>query len=299
MAVPIPSLTTLSTATVKPTVIFTTPPNYAARLSSLLTLKGHNPLWCPTITTSPTPQLLFPHLSPPFLSLFSAVAFPSRASITSFSLAATSLPKPLLPSQGPTFILAALGKDSELIDTPFVSQICSNSQRIKVIVPPIATPNSLALSLGEGYGRKVLCSVPKVVGLNEPPVVPDFLQDLKSGGWLPVRVDAYETRWLGPDCVKVVMDKWQEEKEDEVYAIVFTSSGEVEGLLKSLKEFGWDWGMVRRRLPRLVVAAHGPVTAAGAERLGVDVNVVSSDFGSFQGVVDALDVHLKALAEEI
>ncbi|GMJ07688.1 hypothetical protein HRI_004438000 [Hibiscus trionum] len=297
MAVPIPNLTTLSTATVKPTVIFTTPPNYAARLSDLLTLKGHNPLWCPTITTSPTPQSLFLHLSPSSLSLFSAVAFPSRASITSFSLAATSLRKPLLPSHGPTFILAALGKDSELIDTPFISQICSNLQRIKIIVPPVATPSSLALSLGEGCSRKVLCPVPKVIGLNEPPVVPDFLNDLKNGGWFPVRVDAYETRWLGPDCVKEMLKKGQEEKENELYAIVFTSSGEVEGLLKSLKEFGWDWGMVRRRWPRLVVAAHGPVTAAGAERLGVDVDVVSSDFSSFQGVVDALDVHFKALGE--
>ncbi|XP_039017078.1 uncharacterized protein LOC120147902 [Hibiscus syriacus] len=295
MAVPILNLTTLSTATVKRTVIFTTPTNYAARLSDLLTLKGHNPLWCPTITTSPTPQSLFPYLSPSSLSLFSAVAFPSRASITSFSLAATSLPKPLLPSHGPTLILAALGKDSELIDTPFISQICSNLQRIKILVPPIATPNSLALSLGQGYGRKVLCPVPKVVGLNEPPVVPDFLNDLKSGGWFPVRVDAYETRWLGPDCVKGVVEKGQEEKEDEAYAIVFTSSGEVEGFLKSLKELGWDWGMVRRRWPRLVVAAHGPITAAGAERLGVEVDAVSSDFGSFQGVVDALDVHLKGL----
>ncbi|KAH1056679.1 hypothetical protein J1N35_034744 [Gossypium stocksii] len=298
MAVPIPNLTALSSTTVKPAVIFTTPPNYASRLYDLLALKGHNPLWCPTITTSPTPQSLIPHLSPPSLSHFSAVAFPSRASIASFSVAADSLPKPLLPSHGPTFTLAALGKDSELIDTPFISQICSNSQRVKLLVPPTATPNCLALSLGEGYGRKVLCPVPKVVGLNEPPVVPNFLDDLKSGGWFPVRIDAYETRWLGPDCATAVVKKG-EEKGGEVYAaIVFTSSGEVEGFLKSLKEFGWDWGTVRRRWPGLVVAAHGPVTAAGAERLGVDVDVVSSDFGSFQGVVDALDVRLRALGHE-
>lgn len=144
----------------------------------------------------------------------------------------------------------------------------------------------------------MLCPVPEVVGLNEPPVVPNFLDDLKSGGWFPVRIDAYETRWLGPDCAMAVVKKG-EEKGGEVYAaIVFTSSGEVEGFLKSLKEFGWDWGTVRRRWPGLVVAAHGPVTAAGAERLGVDVDIVSSDFGSFQGVVDALDVRLRALGHE-
>ncbi|XVF89228.1 hypothetical protein PTKIN_Ptkin19aG0113300 [Pterospermum kingtungense] len=299
MAAPIPNLTQLSTTTVKPTVLFTTPPNYAARLSTLLTRKGHAPLWCPTIATHPTPQSLCPHLSPHSLSLLSAIAFPSRASITSFSLAARFLPKPLLPSHGPTFILAALGKDSELIDTLFVSQFCSNSQRVQVLVPPTATPNSLALSLGEGYGRRVLCPVPKVVGLDEPPVVPGFLKDLESGGWVPVRVDAYETTWVGPGCAEVVVRKGEERGGDaDVDAVVFTSSGEVEGFLKSLKEFGWDWWMVRRRWPRLVVAAHGPVTAAGAERLGVDVDVVSSNFASFQGIVDALDARLRALGQE-
>jgi uroporphyrinogen-III synthase len=34
-----------------------------------------------------------------------------------------------------------------------------------------------------------------------------------------------------------------------------------------------------------VVVAHGPVTAAGAESLGVNVNVVSERFDSFQGTV--------------
>jgi hypothetical protein len=58
------------------------------------------------------------------------------------------------------------------------------------------------------------------------------------------------------------------------------------GLLKSLKDFGWRslWGGGVWR----VVAAHRPVTAAGAERLGVKVDVVSSRFDSFEGVVDAL-----------
>ena len=142
----------------------------------------------------------------------------------------------------------------------------------------------------------MLCLVPKVVGLDEPPVVPDFLKDLESGGWVPIRVDAYETRWVGPMCTERVVRKG-EENEGEVDVVVFTSSGEVEGFLKSLKEFRWDWGMVRR-WPQLVVAVHGPVTAAGAERLGVDVDVVSSNFRSFQGVVDALDMRLRASGPE-
>jgi uroporphyrinogen-III synthase len=77
------------------------------------------------------------------------------------------------------------------------------------------------------------------------------------------------------------------ERSDEglLDAMVFASSGEVEGLLKSLKELGWEWEMMRKRWPNLVVVAHGPVTAAGAESLGVNVNVVSERFDSFQGTV--------------
>jgi len=50
----------------------------------------------------------------------------------------------------------------------------------------------------------------------------------------------------------------------------------------------WGEEFVRERCPEVVVAAHGPVTAAGAERLGVKVDVMSSRFDSFEGVVDAL-----------
>lgn len=142
-------------------------------------------------------------------------------------------------------------------------------------------------SLGFGRGRRVLCPVPLVIGLEEPPVVPEFLRDLSLNGWVAVRVNAYETRWAGAECVEELVAR-SEKEGCGLDAVVFTSTGEVEGLLKGLGGLGLDWTTVRKRCPRLVVAAHGPVTAAGAERLGVGVDVVSSRFDSFDGVVDAL-----------
>ncbi|XP_021593067.1 uncharacterized protein LOC110600517 [Manihot esculenta] len=284
-----------SIAAAKPTVSFTTPQNYATRLSHLLTLKSFTPLWCPTIITEPTLQTLSSlalHLAPSAISPVSAIVLPSRTAITAFSTAILSLTTPLLPPLGDTFIIGALGKDAELIDSKFLLSICSNIDRIKVLVPPTATPNGMVQSLGDGRGRSVMCLVPRVVGLEEPPVVANFLRDLQTAGWAPVRVDAYETRWLGPTCAEGIVEK-SEEEGNGLDAIVFTSSAEVEGLLKSLREFGWDWRMVRRRWPDLVVAAHGPVTAAGAERLSVDVDVVSGRFESFAGVVDALHGRLR------
>lgn len=192
---------------------------------------------------------------------------------------------PLYPSSSHDnkFIICTLGKDSQLVDNSFINKLCSNRDRITLLVPEVSTPDGLVGLLGYGYGRKVLCPVPLVVGLEEPEVVPNFLRALDRMGWLAVRVDAYETRWVGSECGVGLLGT------DKVDAIVFTSTAEVQGLLKSLKVMGLEWRDVVKRNPGIVVAAHGPVTAAGAESRGVCPDVVSAKFGSFDGVVDALD----------
>ncbi|KAF7838918.1 Tetrapyrrole biosynthesis, uroporphyrinogen III synthase [Senna tora] len=281
-----------------PTIAFTTPPNYATRISHVLSRNGYNPLWCPTLIVEVTPHTissLKPYLSPQSLDPFSAIAFTSRTAIQAFSDAAASagvLTEPPLSPSGDVFTIAALGKDSELIDHGFVSKLCDNLKRVRVLVPPTATPSGLVASLGEGGNRRVLCPVPLVVELEEPPVVPNFLGELHANGWFPVRVNAYETRWAGPQCAEGIVRKAEERQLD---AIVFTSSAEVEGILKSLREFGLDFESLRKMCPELIVASHGPVTKAGAERLGVKVDVVSSKFDSFDGVVDALNLTLAKL----
>lgn len=77
-------------------------------------------------------------------------------------------------------------------------------------------------------------------------------------------------------------------------AVVFTSTAEVEGLLKGLDAAGWSWPRLRARWPRMVVAAHGPVTADGVRRLGIEVDVVGARFSSFHGVLDALAAKLES-----
>ncbi|GFP91290.1 hypothetical protein PHJA_001273000 [Phtheirospermum japonicum] len=269
-------------------IAFTTPRNYAVRLSQLIHLKGWDPLWCPTITVDSTSQTISSiqhYLLPPNPPLrhFSAVAFTSRAGIAAFADALAGIATHPLPSAGEIFTVSALGKDSELLDGSFIGGLCKNSGRIRVLVPPVATPTGMAEALGLGQGEKVLCPVPLVIGLEEPPVVPRFLADLGRRGWVPIRVNAYETQWRSGGAAELL------EAAGGVDAIVFTSTGEVEGLLKGLAEVGLDWGMVVGMCPRMVAAAHGPVTAAGAERLGVGIDVVSARCESFDGVVDALD----------
>lgn len=270
-------------------IAFTTPSNYADRLSRVLAQKliNHQLLWCPTVIVESTPhtqQSLLQHLSSGF-DYFSAIAFTSRTGITSFSdvLQFNELNLPLLPPNGPPLAVSALGKDADLLTPDFISKLCSNPSKIKILVPPVATPTSMVESLGVRHGCKILCPVPDVIGLHEPRVVPDFLRALELKGWVPVRVSAYETRWGGVNCAAPLL-----EQQLPLAAIVFTSTAEVEGLLKSLRGLGLAWDALMKRYPELIVAAHGPVTAAGANSLGVTVDVVSSRFGSFDGVVEAL-----------
>ncbi|XP_054807260.1 uncharacterized protein LOC129309634 isoform X2 [Prosopis cineraria] len=274
MLAPLSTVVSMTAHGDKPTVAFTTPPNYAARISHLLSLNGYDPLWCPTLYVEPTPHTissLKSYLSPHTLDHFSAIAFTSRTSIQAFSDAAVNLTEPPLSPSGDAFTIAALGKDSELIDQTFVSKLCDNSDRVRVLVPPTATPSCLVESLGVGGGRRVLCPVPLVVQLEEPPVVPNFIKELHGGGWEPIRVNAYETRWAGPHCAHEIVKGAEEGRLD---VVVFTSSAEVEGLLKSLKEMGLDFERLKNICPELIVASHGPVTKAGSERLGVKVDVI-------------------------
>lgn len=114
--------------------------------------------------------------------------------------------------------------------------------------------------------------------------MPDFLAGLEAAGWVAVRAPAYTTCWAGPRCAEALVDP----DAAPLDAVVFTSTAEVEGLLKGLEAVGWTWARLTARWPGMVVAAHGPVTAGGARSLGVEVDIVSTRFSSFHGVVDAL-----------
>lgn len=70
----------------------------------------------------------------------------------------------------------------------------------------------------------------------------------------------------------------------------------MEGLLKSFKEFGLDWEFAKKGCPKMLVAAHGLMTAAGAHMFRIRVDLVSSPFDSFHGVVDALRTEISRLS---
>lgn len=276
------------------TVAFTTPSLYAHRLQHLLQQEGATTVWCPSITvesTAQTSQDVHDCLcgspsssSPPFTSLFSGIAFTSRAGIRAVAEVLQKNPHLLSQPIADGFFVAALGKDAELLVE--LDMVGESRKHVTMVVPSVATPQALVEELGDGHGRSILCPVPSVEGLEEPSVVPDFLEALLARGWRPRRLNAYATRWAGEECARPLLPL------QNLDALVFTSTAEVEGMLKSLKVLGIT--TVRRSGTKPIIAAHGPVTAAGAVRLGIQVDVVSKNFHSFYGIIDALYLYWKS-----
>lgn len=129
-------------------IAFTTPYNYSTRLSHLLSLRGAAPLPIPTVSVGPTPPPLLRRILRSLypLDLFAGLAFTSSASISALSLALDGWDPPPLSDWGPTFTVAALGNDADLLDeTRFVSKLCANPARIRVLVAQLASPAGMVI----------------------------------------------------------------------------------------------------------------------------------------------------------
>ncbi|KAG6544800.1 hypothetical protein Mapa_013489 [Marchantia paleacea] len=238
--------------------------------------EGVEALWCPTIVTECTDETRAEVVSvveQTYEQSVHGVAFTSQTGIKAFSDALQGR-----KLHGDSFFVAAMGRDGDYLNELNII----DQENFKVLNPATPTPSGLVEALGEGKGRRILCPVPLVVNLEEPPVVPEFLRDLTTRVWSPVRVNTYTTRWMGAECAKRLLS-------GGIDALVFTSSAEIEGHMKRLNSLGEEPSMWRDEKRRTFsVAAHGPVTAHGAHRLGVQVDVVGTKLSSFSGVVEQL-----------
>lgn len=90
---------------------------------------------------------------------------------------------PLTPN-GKDFITSALGKDSEILNDGFVEIFWSDFEKISGFSSPIGDTVVYGGGVGVGIrGKNVVPgSVSGCVGLEEPPVVPEFLRDLGLKG---------------------------------------------------------------------------------------------------------------------
>jgi uroporphyrinogen-III synthase len=255
-------------------ILFTTPRNYAAPFARLLVLRGALPVWMPTIVIEPMDDYGDLDRAIRNLSDYDWLAFTSRNGIEAFfdRLHALGLDKSVLGNTK----LCALGNDAKALEKREIEAD---------IVPPVATTKGIVDELarmGVKSGR-ILLPVPEVVRMEEPRVIPDLVGWLRDIGMEPHRVPAYTTTRVteGLSVEKKMLLGGQ------IDIVAFTSAAEIESLLFLL-------GDKRDVLEESTVACYGPVTAGGAAERGLDSAIVSKDFSSLEGFIQALEEYFLA-----
>ncbi|TAE55377.1 MAG: uroporphyrinogen-III synthase [Nostocales cyanobacterium] len=245
-------------------ILVTSPRSYALRLSEEIIKMGGIPVFMPTIETcclSNDANLanIFNHLDK-----YNWITFTSRNGIMAFFQRLKTLKIPVSALQDNK--LCALGKDAELL--------LSLSGRVDLI-PHEPSPAGIVAELSKIPNinqQKVLVPVPQVVGLEEPNVIPNFINDLNNLGMEVTRLPAYITKRID----KII---YQEElnliKQGKIDIIAFTSTGEIESFLQMFDS--------HQDYKNSVIACFGPYTAANARSFGLNVRIVAKDFSSFAG----------------
>lgn len=157
------------------------------------------------------------------------------------------------------------------------------------IVPLESSPMGLVrhLEMEEDMkGANILCPVPKVKGMREPPIVPQFLDALRRGRFGVKEVGAYEVK---------PVQKGRLGRELEMLlgggidGMAVSSCGEAYAMKEVLGEERLIKLRRKSAAKELIVAVHGPYTAEGVEKsLGLEP-YVSEDFSSFAGLVAVLE----------
>jgi uroporphyrinogen-III synthase len=250
-------------------ILVTAPRNYASRLSEQIINKGGLPILMPTIETCLLDNYLVLDTALIKLDEFDWIAFTSRNGIDAFFHRINVLNIPL--SRVKNCKLCAIGKDSER-----VLYFCGRID----LIPAEPSPEGIVSEFSKLPGiheKTVLVPVPEVVGVAEPDVVPKFISSLTKLGMEVTRAPAYTTRCLDKSIYGVELNLIRQGMID---AIAFSSTAEVESFLKMVN--------TKNDYESCVVACFGPYTAANAQKLGVNVSIVSKDYSSFKGFAEAI-----------
>ena len=154
------------------------------------------------------------------LEEYDYVAFSRRKAIEAFA-EAWKLRGGALPS---SVGWCAIGKDNEML-------------RERLQVEPafiVAEPSPMGIvkhleGCPSSRGRRIAVLAPQVVGMAEPPIVPDFIRGLENIGMKPSRFNVYQTQAADGETLDLTARRIQE----KVYAaVVFTSGTEIKVFLQ-------------------------------------------------------------------
>jgi len=251
-------------------ILFTAPRQYASRLSSLLIQSGAHPVWLPAIEITQLSDNTELDAALLQLSEYTHVAYTSRNGINAVLQRLELLhdgaerAQEAVSRSGARF--CALGKDgAALLEAGYPCDVLPTEPSTQGLVKEL-------VERGEAQDARI--------------IIPRFVEALEAAGAHAIRVEAYATAYgcygdIGNVEIRQLL-------AGEIDAVVFSSTAESEALAQAAG------GLERLRkvitATGTLLAAHGPYTAKGAGAvLGLDIPCVSKRFGTFEGVVEALE----------
>ncbi|MEH1900657.1 MAG: uroporphyrinogen-III synthase [Nostoc sp.] len=250
-------------------ILVTAPRNYAYRLSEQIIKQGGLPVLMPTIETCYLSNYTKLDTALVHIEEFDWIIFTSRNGITAFFHRMNDLDIPLSVVQ--KCHLCALGKDAESL-----LSFCGKVD----LIPTESSPGGIVAELAklpQINEQKVLIPAPEVVGLPEPDVVPNLITDLQKLGIEITRVPTYITQGLDTSIYSIELNLIRQGMID---VIAFSSTAEVESFLTMVNS--------QRDYEGCIIACFGPYTTANAQKLGMNVSIVSADYSSFKGFGEAI-----------
>ncbi len=250
-------------------ILITAPRNYAYRLSEQIIKKGGLPVLMPTIETCYLSNYTQLDNALNRIKEFDWIIFTSRNGIIAFFHRMNDLKISISVLENCQ--LCALGKDSE--------SLFSFSGKVDLI-PKESSPTGIVAELrkmSQIHEKKLLVPAPEVVDLPEPNVIPNLITDLENLGINVTRVPTYITRSIDKNIYSIELDLIRQGKID---VIAFSSTAEIESFLRMVNS--------PRDYRDCTIACFGPYTTANAEKLGVEVSIVSTDYSSFAGFAEAI-----------
>jgi uroporphyrinogen-III synthase len=250
-------------------ILVTAPRNYAMRLSSEILKQGGLPLLMPTIETCWLANFIELDHVLQNLDEYDWLAFTSRNGILAFfhRLEVLGISISVLANCQ----LCAIGKDADIL--------LSIAGRVDLI-PSEPSPRGIVTELAkipQIHQQKILVPVPEVVGISEPDIVPNFIAELNQLGLQVTRVPAYLTQSLDKNFYPVELNLLRQGLID---VIAFSSTAEITSFLKMVDS--------ESDYKHCVIACFGPYTGNSAEKLGVNVSILSQEYSSFAGFATAI-----------
>lgn len=254
-------------------VLVTAPRQYADRFISACAETNINPISIPLIETTLSNDSVIQQLITQ-IEQYDFIAFSSRKAIEAFDKSLQS--KGIDKEDFSHVIFLGIGKDNEYLKAII-------GDYAKVLEPVEASPQGIVRTLDDFKdidNKRIAILVPEVVGMEEPFVIPNFISQLNSIG---LDVDRYNVYRTAPS-LKSLNRLYNIIDEGEINCVAFSSGGEVSVFMDYLD----------RKIPsNLKIACFGPYTMKTAIDNGLKVDIVSKDFSSYQGYIDAIINYFK------